>query len=269
MWRVTSRATVTPWNTPSASGLLTTIPVLCFGLFTPLASKLIIRTGLEKAIILTLLGVMAGSLIRVVGNVPMMLIGTVIIGLSLTVGNLLGILIIGRDFKQSAGIMTGIMVLGMSLGGMITSSLTPPLAQYTNWQLALASWFLLALICLLFWIKTMTSRTHRAREVLDNLSITPKNQAEETEHHSNSKRDKAILFLIIAFACHCFAFYGIVAWLPRFLIDSGMSANRAGLAVSVFHMLGFIGALPTMLPLWMIRYIGNEKLIKRLPEIFR
>ena len=227
----------------TVSGLLTTIPVLCFGLFTPLASKLIIRTGLEKAIILTLLGVMAGSLIRVVGNVPMMLIGTVIIGLSLTVGNLLGILIIGRDFKQSAGIMTGIMVLGMSLGGMITSSLTPPLAQYTNWQLALSSWFLLALICLLFWVKTMTSRTHRAREVLDNLSITPKNQAEETEHHSNSKRDKAILFLIIAFACHCFAFYGIVAWLPRFLIDRGMSANRAGLAVSVFHMLGFIGAL--------------------------
>ena len=133
-------------------------------------------------------------------------------------------------------------VLGMSLGGMITSSLTPPLAQYTNWQLALASWFLLALICLLFWIKTMTSRTHRAREVLDNLSITPKNQAEETEHHSNSKRDKAILFLIIALACHCIVFSGIVAWFPRFFISISTRANPARLSSAVFPCVSIIVA---------------------------
>ena len=42
-------------------GLLTTIPILCFGLFTPFASKFIAKVGIDTAVAVTLFGAGSGT----------------------------------------------------------------------------------------------------------------------------------------------------------------------------------------------------------------
>ena len=71
----------------TAIGLLTSLPVLCFGLAAPGASSLIARTGVERSVLLSLLGVLVGVLVRSLGGIPAALAGTVIMGLAITIGN--------------------------------------------------------------------------------------------------------------------------------------------------------------------------------------
>ena len=59
----------------SAIGLLTSLPVLCFGLAAPGASALIARLGVERSVLTSLLGTLIGVLVRSVGGVPGALIG--------------------------------------------------------------------------------------------------------------------------------------------------------------------------------------------------
>ncbi len=53
---------------PVMLGLLTSIPVLCFALAAPLASLAARKFGAEFAVTLTILGVLAGVLIRSAGG---------------------------------------------------------------------------------------------------------------------------------------------------------------------------------------------------------
>ncbi len=229
---------------PVFAGVLTSIPVLCFGLFTPFASNMIGRLGIENTVMLTLTGVILGTILRVCGGTALMVSGTVLIGLSLTLGNLLGLLVIARDFKSVSGIMTGVMVLGMSLGGMITSSLTVPIAHWLDWRRALAFWSLLALLSLGLWLPRYRRESAKAKRT---DSYEPERAVKKTKISIKTfPRDKvfAVIALTVSFSSHCFAFYGIVAWLPTFLVEfATVSDHEAGLIVSIFHLLGFIGCL--------------------------
>ena len=53
---------------PAAVALLTSIPILCFGLITPGSSTLLRRLGLRTSGILCLVGVVAGSVLRSGGS---------------------------------------------------------------------------------------------------------------------------------------------------------------------------------------------------------
>jgi len=71
----------------TVAGLLTSIPILCFGVLTPMPSAVIARLGIEKAVMLTLLATMLGTLIRPAGGILIAMIGTLILSVALTIGN--------------------------------------------------------------------------------------------------------------------------------------------------------------------------------------
>src|SRR5687767_8524092 len=107
---------------PVELGLLTGIPVLCFSLASPLASLAARRLGAELAITLTLLGVLAGVVVRSVGGGATVMLGTVILGVAITVGNIAVPLIIRRDFSsRRQGTALGIYTAALNIGSFITS----------------------------------------------------------------------------------------------------------------------------------------------------
>ena len=91
-----------------ARGALTSVPILCFGLLTPLASTVVRRLGINTAGLLTLGMALAGALLRSAGTTWAAFGGTVIIGAGLTVGNLVAPMVIGRDFWHRTSLMTGL-----------------------------------------------------------------------------------------------------------------------------------------------------------------
>ena len=91
-----------------ARGALTSVPILCFGLLTPLASMVVRRVGINTAGLLTLGMALAGALLRSAGTTWAAFAGTVIIGAGLTMGNLVAPMVIGRDFWHRTSLMTGL-----------------------------------------------------------------------------------------------------------------------------------------------------------------
>jgi MFS transporter, CP family, cyanate transporter len=66
----------------TTAGLLTGLPVLCFGLATPAASALLARAGLGRGVSISLVVLLAGMLLRSVGGLPTALAGTLLIGIA-------------------------------------------------------------------------------------------------------------------------------------------------------------------------------------------
>ena len=62
------------------AGLLTTLPVLCFGAFAPAAPRLARRIGLESAVALSLVLLAAGIALRLLSPVALLFAGSLLAG---------------------------------------------------------------------------------------------------------------------------------------------------------------------------------------------
>lgn len=222
---------------PVELGLLTGIPVLCFSLASPLASLAGRRLGAEFAVMLTLLGVLAGVVIRSSGGGVPVLVGTVIIGVAITIGNIAVPLIIRRDFapRRQATAM-GVYTAALNIGSFLTSVATAPLAELVGWRLSLAASALLALAAILFWIPTVGFR----RALVPAAVPAPDRSA------STAVAGVGWLTagLTLGFAGQAFSYYGVTAWLPSFLSDElGMGAAEAGAGSSLFQIFAIVGGL--------------------------
>ncbi len=233
------------------AGMLTAIPVFCFGILTPLASLIIVRVSIERAIFITLCGIVFGTLLRSAGGLTPILAGTFILGAALTLGNIVSLMVIARDFRRRSGEMTGVYVMAMSIGAMLSSALTAPLASAVGWRLALASWSFLALLAIVLWAGAVylnpdrASAFHTAYQPCHRRATAipaAQNMIGESTPPNNIVRRPMVWLLAVAFACHTFIFYGMTAWLPDYLVQSGsMNINQAGFAASLFQILGIVG----------------------------
>ena len=230
-------------------GLLTSIPVLCFGLAAPLASLLIARTGVHRAVVVSLAGVLVGSLLRSAGSPETAIAGTVVIGLGITVGNVVVPVIIGRDFPTATNVVMAAYTAALNLGSTLTTSLTAPLADLVGWQAALASWGLLTVGAGAVWTAALRRQVARAAARPD---TSPPRASPPPPARAPWRRPVA-WGLMLAFACQAFSYYGMTAWLPSLLADEqGLSRAAAGVSSSLFQVLAIVGAfaVPALVAWW-------------------
>ncbi|EGB15422.1 major facilitator superfamily MFS_1 [Pseudodesulfovibrio mercurii] len=228
------------------AGFLTSIPVLCFGLLTPLVGYCMKGIRLETSVFATLMGLVLGSVLRSTGGIGLAVAGTVVIGVSLTMGNIAALLVIGREFPQRIGAMTGLYVCGMSCGSMGTMALTAPLSHGLGWRYALAFPAALALVGLGLWLAVVVERRKAAWTDPRAAGDTP---AQKTGPGASPAPSASVLrrplvwLLSSSFAAHTFLFYGLTAWLPVYLEQTlSMTDARAGLVASLFQLLGLLGS---------------------------
>ncbi|MBT8162202.1 MULTISPECIES: CynX/NimT family MFS transporter [Arthrobacter] len=222
---------------PVELGLLTGIPVLCFSLAAPLASMAGRRFGAEFAVMLTLLGVLAGVVIRSSGGGVPVMVGTVLVGVAITIGNIAVPLIIRRDFapRRQATAM-GVYTAALNIGSFLTSVATAPLAELVGWRLSLAASAVLALVAILFWIPAVGARS----------ALVPAPVPASDGKTAGKIPGVGLLTtgLTLGFAGQAFSYYGVTAWLPSFLSDElGMGAAQAGAGSSLFQILAIVGGL--------------------------
>lgn len=261
-----------------AVGLLTGLPVLCFGLASPAASGLIGRLGIELSVLLTLLVIFAGILVRSAGAVPAAFAGTLLIGLAITIGNLLGPLIVGRDFARRAALMTGTYTAALNVGSMLMLAVSGPLAAAFGWRIALGAAAVMPVLAAAVWVPLAARARRRpagparppdavepavdpAPEPGTDPVTSPSEPAEPAEPAgptmamapapAGSGRPKArsmarrpsTWLLTAAFAGQAYAYYGLTAWLPAVLADElGMTRGAAGAASSIFQVAALVGA---------------------------
>ncbi|MCW2678478.1 MAG: cyanate permease [Modestobacter sp.] len=236
-------------------GLLTSIPVLCFGLAAPLASLLIARTGVHRAVLVSMGGVLLGTLLRSTGSPATAIAGTVVIGLGITVGNVVVPVVIGRDFPGATNVVMAAYTAALNLGSTVTSALTAPLADLIGWRAALAGWGLLVAVAGVVWtaaLRRHVARTEAAAAAAEEAGdVAPPPPAAAPA--GPPWRRPVAWGLLIAFTGQAFSYYGITAWLPSLLADEqGLSRSAAGVSSSLFQLLAIVGAfaVPALVAWW-------------------
>jgi len=263
---------------PSVAGLLTTIPVLCFALATPLASWLIGRLDPERAVTAALTGVLVGTVIRSGGSAGALVVGTAVIGIAITIGNVVIPVVIRRDSApERVGIVTGVYTSALNIGSMITSLGTAPIAAVWGWPVAIAIWGGFVVIAIAVWSRAVgvtaafrgVGRTGPGRTgssgSTEPLPVTgPVDQVlvvEEVRRPAAPVRPARRIVtwgLLLAFAGQAFSYYALTAWIPTLLHDEiGFDTASAGASSSVFQIVAVVGALgvPILATRWRPRRI--------------
>ncbi|MEO7447151.1 MAG: MFS transporter, partial [Humibacillus sp.] len=138
----------------AAAGALTTLPVLCMGLFAPLASLVAQRLGAVAAVLAAAIAIVAGTTSRFAADSwPVLYLGTALAGVGIALaGTLLPRLVKTFFPPERAGLITGLYMLAMMGGAAVSSALSVPLAdRFGSWQASLGSWSVLALVGALAW----------------------------------------------------------------------------------------------------------------------
>jgi len=236
-------------------GLLTAIPVLCFGLAAPLASAVIARTGPHRAVLVALAGILAGTVLRSVGDARTAIAGTVVIGLAITVGNVVLPVVIGQDFPTARNVVTAAYTAALNVGSALTTTATAPLADLVGWRWALASWGLLVLAAAAVW--TAALRRQRVRTAAVSAAQAAAGDVPgpptPTAPHRPVARQPAVWGLTLAFGMQAFSYYGVTAWLPSLLADEqGLTRAAAGASSSLFQVFAVVGAfaVPALVAWW-------------------
>ncbi|PFG44241.1 CP family cyanate transporter-like MFS transporter [Isoptericola jiangsuensis] len=239
--------------TSAGVGLLTSVPVLCFALFTPAASALTARLGPERAITLGLLGILGGTLLRSTGSVTTAMAGTAVLGVGITIGNVAVPVVIARDFRDRAASVTGAYAATMNAGSTVTTLLTVPLAVAYGWQWALAGWGVLAVLALAAWVPAGRGLAahHRGEAAGRPQGVAP--HAEAGRGTGTAQR-RLVVLLTVAFAGQASGYYAMTAWLPSILGDQvGLAPAAAGGGAAPFQLAAVAGAF--LVPLALARRV--------------
>lgn len=238
-------------------GALTSVPILCFGLLTPLASVVVRRVGVNTAGLLTLGMALIGALLRSAGTTWAAFAGTVIIGAGLTVGNLVAPMVIGRDFWHRTSLMTGLYSSTCNVIVTAATALAVPLALAIGWQGSAAAWTAIpVLLAGAMWLWVFPPGSRAPRQTLRERSgmsswVTERSLARPTSAAGSAVWRRPLTWVMaVAFASQTFSYYAVSGWLPTALVDDlAMSEAAAGAAASVFSLLGIVGPLlvPVML----------------------
>src|SRR4029079_17264413 len=218
----------TGWNS-SVTGLLTTLPVLVFGLAAPAAPRCAARFGMERTVFGALVVLVAGIVLRLVPEAAGLFAGSVLVGVGIGICNVVLPSLIKRDFAHRSGLMTGVYSATLSAGAAVASGSVVPIndAIGGNWRVSLALWMIPALVATLLWVPQLW-RMHRA---------------ELTTSREPLWRNRMALAITIFMAAQSMIFYAFAAWLPEFLIDRGMTPAHAGAVLALSQLAGMVASL--------------------------
>ncbi len=206
----------------TTAGILTTIPLLAFGLLSPFAPRLSRKFGMELTLFLVLIVLSLGLILRPLSGMMPLYIGTLLIGAGIAIANVLMPAFVKMKFPKNIGVMTGIYAISMNLTAALAAGLSVPLATGTSfgWKASIGVWAIMGIIALLFWIPQLR---HREKHEAPTKSGIKK---------PSLMRSKLAWQITIFMGLQSLLFYSIAAWLPAILQDRGMTADKAGWMLS-------------------------------------
>jgi CP family cyanate transporter-like MFS transporter len=221
----------------AAAGALTTLPVLCMGLFAPVASRFAHRLGAVASVLAAIACIVVGTASRWFGdNVVVLYVGTFVAGAGIAVaGTLLPRLVKTFFPPERVGLVTGLYMFAMMGGAALGSAVSAPLAdRLGDWQGSLASWTVLALVGLLAWLPF-------------SLRANPHHTPGEEGPGRLPWRHRTAWLVAGYLALQSWCYYSAVTWLPPTYVELGWDRSAAGYLGAAFSgaqvVSGLLGPL--------------------------
>ena len=209
-----------------AAGLLTTLPVLAFGAFAPLAPRLTRRVSIERVLLgCALLTAVAASL-RGAGGAAPLFAGCALAGLAVALAQAVLPVFIRFRHPQMTGMLTGAYSMSLTLGATLAAALAVPLEDALgSWEASLAAWALPPLVAAVVWLPA-------ARRPGTTVSGPPP---------PGLWRNRLAWNVSLFMGVQSMAFYAGLSWIPTVLEDAGFSEGEAG-------ALQALGAIVQLVP---------------------
>lgn len=240
----------------AVAGLLTTVPLLCFGGFAVATPPLGRRAGVEVSIAAGLAVLAAGSLVRLAPGFVPLVIGTLGVGVGAAVGNVLLPALVKRDFPGRVGLLTGTYTMFLTAGAALAAGVAVPLASVLGgWRQSLAAWALPAALAVA--VTLAAARRAGAAAGVAGRVGAPRPEAGRRSRRWDAGagdgsapvltgwllRQRTAWALTVFMGAQSLVYYGVMTWLPTIFEQHGSSAARAGLFLSLASVVGIPFAL--------------------------
>lgn len=258
---------------PAALGGLASVPLIAWGIVSPLAHALSVRIGLSRTVTWSLLALAAGTIWRSIpGSSLNLWLGTALIGAALAIGNVLLPAVIRRDFSARVPLVMGIYTALLGGLGAVSAGLVVPVSHLEvggdelGWRVAL----LTTGACIPFAIVAWVAATRQPRlpapvpapapgaidesHVSDPAATTattansaaatlPANQSAIPNAGRRIWRDPIAWAVALYMGFQAMLFYMIATWLAPVQVSSGISPVAAGIDVMLYQLISILGSL--------------------------
>ncbi|MGH4028810.1 CynX/NimT family MFS transporter [Actinomycetota bacterium Odt1-20B] len=225
----------------SLAGLLTTLPILCFGLLAPLAARLARRIGMTRALGALMLLLTAGISLRLAPGMVALFAGTTLLGAAIALSNVLVPSVIKRHFPERTGLMMGLYSVALFCGAALAAGVTVPVgdALGLGWRGAIGVWAVLAALAFLLWLPQL--RHGRAEEAP--LPAAAPAASAPAAGRPPLRRSPLAWQITLLMGLQSLVYYACAAWIPALLTDKGMASAEAGWMLSLMSLVGITGSL--------------------------
>lgn len=231
----------------TALGLLTTLPLLAFGVVSTLTPRVTGRFGIEATLAAALAFIGVGTLTRSVPSVALLFGGTVVLGVGIALGNVLLPALVKRDFPERSGAMTSLYSSAMGLGATVAAGASVPLASAFGWRGSLGVWAGLAGVALLAWLPILRGRA------------LPRQSGGGQTGLRGLGRSPRAWQIALFMGLQSLTFYVVLAWLPDLLQSRGMGEAEAGWMLALSQAAGLLGS--GTVPLWGGRLSDHRRIV--------
>ncbi|MFS0724117.1 CynX/NimT family MFS transporter [Paenibacillus sp. 1P07SE] len=230
-----------------AVSLLTSLPVLCMGVFAPLAVTLGRRIGVERAILGAMVLIGSATAIRAFTTAaPLFILTAFLSGIGIGIaGPLLSGFI--RQRFANGSLLISVYSASLVLGAALAAGFSVPLYEWLggSWQHALASWGLLAAAAVLCW---------------GLVAAKPAPRAPDSAGYRLPLGDKKAWLLTLMFGLMASIFYSMTAWLSPIAESMGYTKQEGGMILTVFtliqlpmsFLIGWLVAKYQRLAMWLV-----------------
>ncbi|GAA2311554.1 CynX/NimT family MFS transporter [Nonomuraea roseoviolacea subsp. roseoviolacea] len=242
--------------TPPQGGAITTVMVLCLGLFGWLTPFLARRTGLDRTLLAGLLLLAVGVLVRAADGAPALYLGAALAGTAIAVMNVAMPGVVKQHFPDRVGPWTSVYVSALVVGAGAGAALMVPLERLTGygWREVSALAAVPALAAALLWLP---QALRRPQDGTDSRGAPPwgaDSRGADSRGPAPAVRARPFAALlrsgttwwVTAFmGLQSLTFYIMLAWLPTIFQDAGLPADQAGYLLSLTN-LAQVGATFTV-----------------------
>ena len=214
------------------AGFITTIPLIAFAIFSPMVAKFSNKVGLEKTLLFSAVIISIGLGLRFYINTYVFFITTFIIGVGITVGNVLLPGLVKKYYPEKIGIMTGFYAVVMNIGAAVAAGISYPILS-TNiggknfaTGLAVNIWIIIAVVNIVIYVAM--SKNNNASEVTDT----------HEKVHGYFKYSK-MWTIMLSMGLQSALFYCSVSWFAEIMISKDFSPETAGLLLSISQFAQF------------------------------
>ena len=216
----------------TVAGLITTIPLIAFAIFSPFVAKISNKIGLEKTLYLAAIVTSIGLLLRFYINTSVFFVTTFIIGVGLTVGNVLLPGLAKKYFPENLGVMTGFYAVVMNVSASVAAGVSYPIlssnvgGEKFSTGLAVNIWLIVSILNIVIYaIITKNSKSERIED--------------KKSGGKGYLRSIKMWSVMLSMGLQSALFYCSVSWFAEIMISKGFTPSEAGLLLSISQFAQF------------------------------